>query len=61
MTVRRSARLWFALELLLGVSCEVTLELVTGPVLNMSAATGLGLEAAVAVALGLVFGLRRLR
>jgi hypothetical protein len=60
MTVRRPARLWFALEILLGVSCEVALELVSGPVLNMSVASGLGLEAAAAVALGLAFGLRRL-
>lgn len=61
MTVHRPARLRFALELLVGVGCEVTLELVSGPVLNLSTASGLGLEAAAAVALGLVFGLRRLR
>ena len=54
------ARWLLGVELAIGVGCEVALEIVNETVLNVSMASGLGIEAAAAVGLGLVFGLRRL-
>ena len=56
---RVRARCWLALELAIGVGCEVALELASDNLLHLSSASGLGVEAAAAVGLGLVFGLRR--
>ncbi len=57
---RGRSRLWLGVELGIGLGCELAVELVGETVLDVSVASGLGLEAATAVALGLVFGLRRL-
>lgn len=59
-TNRCRSRLWLGVELGIGLGCELAVELVGETVLNVSVASGLGLEAATAVALGLVFGLRRI-